>query len=184
VSTTETCPNCGDETTCLVITPPLGPDGAGATHCGCFYAGDGSDVKYHVSRDPIWSPAETAPILCRVTRYRCPFCRRTRSTRTGANKHIARCFKNPHRKPYVGELSLLRTMLDKHGEETTPPAWYPGPGYIYDGDRWHPVPGYSRSGDYDAWPVGRSGSLLSIESAHQRLAILQPIGDPALPLDF
>jgi hypothetical protein len=81
-------------------------------------------------------------------------------------------------------LRPMGTMLDKHGEETTPPAWYPGPGYIYDGDRWHPVPGYSRSGDYDAWPVGRSGSLLSIESAHQRLAILQPIGDPALPLDF
>jgi hypothetical protein len=34
-------------------------------------------------------------IAIRVTRYQCPHCHRTRSTRRAAEAHIARCFKNP-----------------------------------------------------------------------------------------
>lgn len=35
------------------------------------------------------------PIPVRVTRYRCPHCARSHSSRAGAVRHIARCWHNP-----------------------------------------------------------------------------------------
>lgn len=37
----------------------------------------------------------TAPIPVRVTRYRCPHCARSHSTRTRCVQHIGRCWRNP-----------------------------------------------------------------------------------------
>jgi hypothetical protein len=38
------------------------------------------------------------PIPVKVTRYRCPFCPRTRSSKTQMRKHIGRCWENPDAK--------------------------------------------------------------------------------------
>lgn len=38
------------------------------------------------------------PIPVRVTRYRCPFCSRTRSNKSRTREHIARCWENPDAK--------------------------------------------------------------------------------------
>lgn len=35
------------------------------------------------------------PIAKTVTRYGCPFCRRTRSSKKATSEHIARCWRNP-----------------------------------------------------------------------------------------
>lgn len=37
----------------------------------------------------------SAPIAVRVTRYRCPFCARSHSSRGRAAEHIGRCWRNP-----------------------------------------------------------------------------------------
>jgi hypothetical protein len=37
--------------------------------------------------------AEPEPVI--VTRWRCPFCRQSRSSRPAARRHIARCWHNP-----------------------------------------------------------------------------------------
>jgi hypothetical protein len=37
----------------------------------------------------------TEPELITVKRYRCPFCRRSRSSRQATAEHIARCWLNP-----------------------------------------------------------------------------------------
>lgn len=35
------------------------------------------------------------PIAKKVTRYGCPFCRRTRASKKATREHIARCWHNP-----------------------------------------------------------------------------------------
>lgn len=37
----------------------------------------------------------TAPITLTVTRYRCPFCTRSRSRKATTEQHVARCWRNP-----------------------------------------------------------------------------------------
>jgi hypothetical protein len=35
------------------------------------------------------------PVAIRVTRFRCPFCRRSSSRKAGIRLHITRCWRNP-----------------------------------------------------------------------------------------
>jgi hypothetical protein len=39
--------------------------------------------------------ATAEPVALLVTRWKCPFCQRSRSTRKAATEHIARCWYNP-----------------------------------------------------------------------------------------
>ena len=100
------------------------------------------------------------PIRERVTVYRCPFCRRSRSRRAPAVKHARHCFKNPERMPREGELTSVgqtgrlvdwgessalpggMSWLEWDEHETMPP-WWPGVGKVFDGAVWRDVPGYS-----------------------------------------
>lgn len=43
------CPNCRQPHSGLVTTAPMGPDGAGVTHCGCFWEGDAEGKDFHHS---------------------------------------------------------------------------------------------------------------------------------------
>ena len=43
------CPNCHQPHHGLVVTAPMGPDGSGVKHCGCFWAGDAEGKDSHHS---------------------------------------------------------------------------------------------------------------------------------------
>ena len=43
------CPNCHQPHHGLVVTAPMGPDGSGVKHCGCFWAGDAEGKDFHHS---------------------------------------------------------------------------------------------------------------------------------------
>ena len=141
------------------------------------------------------------PIRATVTRYRCPFCRRSRARRATTVEHIAHCFKNPERTPRVGEL----TSVDQTGrivdygessalpggmswlewdEHDVMPSWWPGVGKVFDGAAWRDVPGYrteAATGAHgcaggappvDVWPL-LDGTPLDEVPATDRLRILE-----------
>ena len=60
------------------------------------------------------------PIARRVTRYLCPFCRRGRSSRSAAERHIARCYGNPAAR------SCKTCALWEPSEKSDPLFNYPG----------------------------------------------------------
>lgn len=99
------------------------------------------------------------PIVAKVTRYRCPFCRRARARKKATAEHMAHCFKNPERAPRIGELTCVGdtgSVVDYGSSSALPggmswlewneraamPAWWPGVGKIWDGAAWRDVPGY------------------------------------------
>lgn len=67
------------------------------------------------------------PIVIRVTRYRCPFCRRSHSRRDGIRGHIKGCWHNPaaracgtcrHRDVYEDDDFECAAGLDPYVAET------------------------------------------------------------------
>jgi len=136
------------------------------------------------------------PIATKVTRYRCPFCRRSRSRRPAVVGHMAHCFKNPERTPRFGELTSIEQtgeVVDygpssalpggmswlEWNERESMPAWWPGPGKIWDGTTWRDVPGWRVEHEkgahgcaggappHDVWPEPDGTPLSEIPAAHR-----------------
>lgn len=63
----------------------------------------------------------TSPIPVRVTRYRCPHCPRTASSRARSVEHMARCWRNP-------EARGCKTCRHFEPAWSEPPDWTTGYG--------------------------------------------------------
>lgn len=107
-----------------------------------------------------------------VRRYACDHCGRSWSRRKACESHEPKCFKNPGRTPYVGELTFasragkvadegplvetgdrwLEWVPWGHEEGFDPPPWWPGPGKIWNGETWENVRGW-----FSDYPQGAHG---------------------------
>ena len=108
--------------------------------------------------------------MIKITAYRCEDCKRVFLTAYGCAKHELRCWRNPHRVPRVGEVTLVSQMEYAEGGAQPFPAWWPGEtwleglGKIWDGKAWQVVPGWELGGSqkygyYDIWPAVGPGSM-------------------------
>lgn len=86
----------------------------------------------------------TVPIALTVTRYRCPFCTRSRAKRVATEQHIARCWHNP-------EVRACKTCVHYEPPQEGPypehPGWPEGcaagvttPGIATDCPQWQAAP--------------------------------------------
>ncbi len=132
--------------------------------------------------------------IARLTRYRCIHCHRSWSDRRSATKHAAHCFKNPQRKPYVGELTSLNftgrwtaacscaacgdSNPPEFVEHETMPAWWPGEGKIWDGAAWRDVPGYVAALGAEEWPSLGGMPLPEVKPAEARLGVFDAASAP------
>lgn len=61
----------------------------------------------------------TEPLVLQVTRYKCPFCTRSRSKRDAITAHIARCWYNP-------QARSCKTCVHYEAREDGPYPEHPG----------------------------------------------------------
>jgi hypothetical protein len=66
--------------------------------------------------------AITEPEPFTVTRWRCPLCQRTHSSRLLASRHIARCWYNP-------AVQSCKTCIHYHSNESEPDVGWEAPEY-------------------------------------------------------
>ena len=86
--------------------------------------------------------------------YRCPHCRKLYVTWHHAERHVRHCWRNPDRKPKLGEI----TSADDGGllDPEWTPDWHPGkPGMCYTAQGWCAVPGYVFNSQLwtEEWPT-------------------------------
>src|SRR5260370_29110098 len=134
--------------------------------------------------------------------YQCGFCRRFyRLRKQSTIEHELHCFRNPARIPYEGEVTSIEqtgTIVNCGYDDSIKgpwyewapneniPAWFPGPGKIWNGYEWRDIPGYSQrpakprhgcaggAPNDEEFPMFEGVSLRQL-SCRDRLAVLFPI---------
>lgn len=119
--------------------------------------------------------------------HRCDFCSKHYHRRDACAHHEEHCFKNPHREPYLGELTTAHSIAAENAGAGNAPPWWPGDtGLMFTEYGWVRIPGYEVTwysigpngfAPEETWPEHEGKPLDESKWSNTEGAVLDWLGD-------